>query len=183
MAENEAGQRTSHADLAALADTSADAVSHDTPLPARRAWMVRGTNVDGRNVVPEWLTGEIVTLSAAQLADIDPAISYEDLKLAVEIAYQKNWTGSSAGGGPATWRNRYSPVDMSQLRAPVPAYLQSQSTVVDLTDAYEHLAALIAGTVEESGSCSSTRPAPTRTSSRDSGRGRPTAGRVRSRSS
>ena len=27
----------------------------DAPAPAKRAWMVRGSNVDGYNLVPDWL--------------------------------------------------------------------------------------------------------------------------------
>ena len=41
------------------------------------------------------------------------------------------------------WFNPGEPVDGSQLRAPVPALLQSQAYIVDLTEAYEQLAALV----------------------------------------
>ena len=41
------------------------------------------------------------------------------------------------------WFNPAKPVDGSQLRAPVPALLQSQAYIVDLTEAYEQLAALV----------------------------------------
>jgi 5-methylcytosine-specific restriction protein B len=41
------------------------------------------------------------------------------------------------------WFNRAEPIDGSQLRAPVPALLQSQSYIVDLTEAYDQLAALV----------------------------------------
>ena len=165
----------------------------ENPQSARRAWMVRGTNVDGRNLVHDWLTEDLVTLSAAQLGDVDAGITYEDLKQAVEVAYQhKSYAyrgqrleeldrfirqmqpddlvltpmqgdvflgeivsdarlGAEAVGAPnelyrrVSWRNRTNPVELSELRAPVPALLQSQSTVVDLTEAYDQLAALLPG--------------------------------------
>jgi 5-methylcytosine-specific restriction protein B len=41
------------------------------------------------------------------------------------------------------WFNPAKPVDGSQLQAPVPALLQSQAYIVDLTEAYEQLAALV----------------------------------------
>jgi 5-methylcytosine-specific restriction protein B len=41
--------------------------------------------------------------------------------------------------------NSASPADAAQLRPPVPALLQSQAYVVDLTEAYQQLAALIPG--------------------------------------
>ena len=41
------------------------------------------------------------------------------------------------------WYNAAEPIDGSELHAPVPALLQSQAYVVDLTEAYDQLAALI----------------------------------------
>jgi 5-methylcytosine-specific restriction protein B len=41
------------------------------------------------------------------------------------------------------WFNPAEPVDGSKLQAPVPALLQSQAYIVDLTEAYERLAALV----------------------------------------
>ena len=41
------------------------------------------------------------------------------------------------------WFNPEDPIDGSRLRAPVPALLQSQAYVVDLTEAYDQLADLI----------------------------------------
>jgi 5-methylcytosine-specific restriction enzyme B len=184
-------QRLSAEALRELLETRSQ-IGGENLQTARRAWMVRGTNVDGNNVVPEWLTEEIVTLSAAQLVDVDPMISYEDLKQAVEVAYQHKsyayrgqrleeldrfirqmqpgdlvltpmqgdvFLGEISSGArfsaeagisgelyrKVSWRNRSSPVDLSELRAPVPALLQSQSTVVDLTEAYDQLAALLPG--------------------------------------
>ena len=160
------------------------------PATARRAWMVRGSSVDGFNLVPEWLAEGFVSLSASQLSDLDPGADYDELRRAVEAAYQhKSYayrgqrleeldrflrrmrTGDLVltpmhGGvyvgeiaGPAhfaesaathsnlrrsvRWFNPGEPVEGSRLRAPVPALLQSQAYIVDLTEAYDQLAALV----------------------------------------
>jgi len=152
--------------------------------------MVRGSSVDGYNLVPDWLREGFVSLSASQLAHLDSDPDYEELRQAVETAYQHKsyaYRGQRLeefdrflrrmrtddlvltpmhGGvyigevtGPAhfaesatphsnlrrsvRWFNRTEPVDGSQLRAPVPALLQSQAYIVDLTEAYEQLAALV----------------------------------------
>ena len=162
----------------------------DTRATAKRAWMVRGSNVDGYNLVPEWLQDGFVSLSASQLGAVDPGADYDELRRAVEIGYQhKSYayrgqrleefdrflrrmrTGDlvltpmqgrvyiGEVTGPATfvesaashsnlrrdvrWFDLAEPVDGSQLRAPVPALLQSQAYIVDLTEAYEQLAALV----------------------------------------
>jgi len=60
----------------------------DVPALAKRAWMVRVSNVDGFNLVPDWLRGGFVSLSASQLGRLSPDASYEDLKQAVETGYQ-----------------------------------------------------------------------------------------------
>ena len=157
---------------------------------ARRAWMVRGSNVDGYNLVPEWLREGFISLSAAQLDRLHPDISYEALRQAVDDGYEhKSYAfrgqrleefdrflrrmrpgdlvlTTQHGGihlgeltGPAYfieserglsnlrhdvhWYDLAEPVDSSRLQAPVPALLQSQAYVVDLTEAYRQLTALI----------------------------------------
>ena len=50
--------------------------------------MVRGANVDGYNLVPQWVIGAYVSLSASQLENLDPGISYDELRQAVDTAYQ-----------------------------------------------------------------------------------------------
>ena len=161
----------------------------ETPTSAKRAWMVRGSNVDGYNLVPEWLRNGFVSLSASQLSGLDPGAGYDELRQAVEAGYQHKsyaYRGQRLeefdrflrrmregdlvltpmrGGvylgevsGPAhlaesaaphsnlrrsvRWLSP-EPVDGSQLQAPVPALLQSQAYIVDLTEAYEQLAALV----------------------------------------
>jgi len=162
----------------------------DARAPVKRAWMVRGSNVDGYNLVPDWLRDGFVSLSASQLGHLDPDASYDELRQAVETGYQhKSYAyrgqrleefdrflrrmrpgdlvlatmhGQIHLGevtGPARfaesehglsnlrrdvrWHTPSDPIDGSQLRAPVPALLQSQAYIVDLTEAYEQLAALI----------------------------------------
>ena len=62
--------------------------AEDEPSHPQAAWMVRGTSVDGFNLVPEWLREGFVSLSASQLGSLDPGADYDELKQAVETAYQ-----------------------------------------------------------------------------------------------
>jgi 5-methylcytosine-specific restriction enzyme B len=152
--------------------------------------MVRGSSVDGFNLVPDWLSEGFVSLSASQLAHLDPGVEYAELRQAVETAYQHKsyayrgqrleeldrflrrmhigdlvltpmhggvYVGEVAGPAffeesasshsnlrrSVRWYNPAEPVEGSQLRAPVPALLQSQAYIVDLTEAYDQLAALV----------------------------------------
>jgi 5-methylcytosine-specific restriction protein B len=70
-----------------LAERAAEA-EEEAPAVTRRAWMVRGTSVDGINLVPRWLAEGHVSLSATQLGNVDGEASYDDLKQQVEAAYQ-----------------------------------------------------------------------------------------------
>jgi 5-methylcytosine-specific restriction protein B len=161
----------------------------DLPVPVTRAWMVRGTSVDGFNLVPEWLADGYVSLNATQLGAVDPDISYDELKQQVEAAYQhKSYAyrgqrleeldrfirqmrpgdlvltpmrGSVYLGEVTSdtyftrsasidnqrrdvlWSDVQTPVDADRLPSPVPALLQSQAYVVDLTAAYDQLASLM----------------------------------------
>ena len=176
-----------------LKELLADRASMDEPetqTAVKRAWMVRGSNVDGYNLVPDWLRDGFVSLSASQLGSLDPDAGYDELRQAVEAGYQHKsyaYRGQRLeefdrflrrmregdlvltpmrGGvylgevsGPAhlaesaashsnlrrsvKWFNPAEPVDGSRLQAPVPALLQSQAYIVDLTEAYEQLAALV----------------------------------------
>jgi 5-methylcytosine-specific restriction enzyme B len=168
----------------------ARAAEDQAPTPAKRAWMVRGSNVDGYNIVPDWLEQGLVSLSASQLGNVDTAIGYDQLKQAVEMGYRHKsyaYRGQRLeefdrflrrmgvgdlvltpmhGGifigevtGPAyfaesaaphsnlrrdvRWFNSDEPIEASRLRAPVPALLGSQAYIVDLTEAYDQLAALV----------------------------------------
>ena len=162
----------------------------DAQPTVRRAWMVRGSNVDGYDLVPEWLNGGFVSLSASQLSGIDADASSEQIQRAVEGGYghksyayrsqrleefdrflrkmqpgdlvlvtrqgeaylgrldgaayfEESEQGLSNLRRSAYWLNAADPLDASQLRPPVPALLQSQAYVTDLTEAYLQLAGLI----------------------------------------
>jgi 5-methylcytosine-specific restriction enzyme B len=174
----------------ALRDLLEARAEDEIPTSVKRAWMVRGTSVDGFNLVPEWLREGFVSLSASQLGSLDPGVGYDELKQAVETAYQHKsyaYRGQRLeeldrfmlrmhegdlvltpmlGGvylgevtGPARfldsaashsnlrrkvrWFDADEPIEGNKLRAPVPALLQSQAYVVDLTEAYDQLADLI----------------------------------------
>jgi 5-methylcytosine-specific restriction protein B len=189
-------QRRTAEDLKELLNERRESEAGST-APAKRAWMVRGTNVDGYNFVPDWLSGGFVSLSASQMEHLDAGISYERLKEAVETAYQhksyayrgqrleeldrfirrmdtgdlvltpmqgKVYIGEVGSvayfmdlDGPqanlrrnVTWHDPSAPIDAAELSAPVPALLQSQSYVIDLTEAYDQLATLVSGKNEES---------------------------------
>jgi 5-methylcytosine-specific restriction enzyme B len=181
-------QRVTAGTLKELLDARTE--EDDQVLAVKRAWMVRGTNVDGFNLVHEWLRDGFVSLSASQLGDVGARVSYDDLKQAVEAGYQhKSYAyrgqrleefdrflrrmrehdlvlapmqGQVYIGevvGPAyfaesaaphsnlrrnvTWFNPDEPIDGGTLQAPVPALLQSQAYVVDLTEAYDQIASLV----------------------------------------
>jgi 5-methylcytosine-specific restriction enzyme B len=182
------GQRLTADSLKELLEARAE--EGEAPAPAKRAWMVRGSNVDGYNLVPDWLRDGFVSLSASQLGNVDPGIGYDQLKQAVETGYQHKsyaYRGQRLeeidrflrrmgigdvvltplhGGvyigevtGPAyfaesvgpnsnlrrdvRWRNPAKLVDESRLHAPVPALLQSQAYIVDLTEAWHQLVNLV----------------------------------------
>ena len=81
-------QRLTASTLKTLLSERADETGDEAPATTRRAWMVRGTSVDGFNLVPQWLAEGHASLSATQLGNVDPGISYDDLKQQVEAAYQ-----------------------------------------------------------------------------------------------
>ena len=159
--------------------------------PQKRAWMIRGSSVDGYNLVPQWRRESFISLSASQLARVTPDASYEDLRRAVDEGYQHKsyayreqrlaefdrflrrmrpgdlvltttqgdvFIGEVTGPPLFTdseqalsnlrrsvqWHNVDKPVPADRLTPPVPALLQDQAHVVDLTEAYDQLSALTA---------------------------------------
>lgn len=60
----------------------------ETESPTRRAWLVRGSSVDGHDLVPVWLQKGSASLAAASLREIDPPVPLAVLKAAVEQDYQ-----------------------------------------------------------------------------------------------
>jgi 5-methylcytosine-specific restriction protein B len=191
-------QRLSAGALKELLDALREAESGTESIPAaKRAWLVRGANVDGYNLVPQWLHDDYVSLSASQLENLEPGISYDQLRQTVDTAYQHKsyayrgqrleeldrfirrmqegdllitpmhgsvYVGKVMGparygelgsppqtgfGRPVRWFNPGEPIDGALLAAPLPALLQSQAYVVDLTEAYDQLAALVPRKTEE----------------------------------
>lgn len=54
----------------------------------RRAWLVRGSSVNGRGLVPVWLSKGTVSLAASRLRAVEPGISRAELKPIVEVDYE-----------------------------------------------------------------------------------------------
>jgi 5-methylcytosine-specific restriction protein B len=57
------------------------------PAPPKRAWLVRGNNVNGVDLVPEWLRKGQASLSAASLREVTAGISRGDLAPLVDEDY------------------------------------------------------------------------------------------------
>ncbi|MGP9538081.1 AAA family ATPase [Brachybacterium sp. AOP43-C2-M15] len=57
------------------------------PAVPRRAWMVRGSSVSGKDLVPGWIEGGQVSLPATNLRTVSPGATRDDLKLIVEEDY------------------------------------------------------------------------------------------------
>ncbi|CAG7641729.1 AAA domain-containing protein [Rhodococcus opacus] len=54
----------------------------------RRAWLVRGSSVNGRDLVPTWISKGSVSLAASHLRPIDEELARDELKAIVEEDYQ-----------------------------------------------------------------------------------------------
>ena len=81
-------QRLTADSLKELLADRASTEEPEAPATVKRAWMVRGSNVDGYNLVPDWLRDGFVSLSASQLGSLDPSAGYDELRQAVEAGYQ-----------------------------------------------------------------------------------------------
>ncbi|WP_416954970.1 AAA family ATPase [Nocardioides sp. T5] len=57
------------------------------PTVPRRAWLVRGNSINGKDLVPGWLDGGRVSLAATNLRAVDGGISRDDLKPIVDEDY------------------------------------------------------------------------------------------------
>lgn len=56
---------------------------------AKRAWLVRGSSVDGHNLVPRWLEEGYCSLRAARLREVEPGIGRDELKEVVNDDYSQ----------------------------------------------------------------------------------------------
>ncbi|TDB80266.1 AAA family ATPase [Micromonospora sp. KC721] len=71
-----------------LRDRLAEADSATAEPAARRAWLVRGSNVDGVDLVPQWLAQGWVSLAASQLPELGDEIEPQRLQQIVEEEYR-----------------------------------------------------------------------------------------------
>lgn len=53
----------------------------------RRAWLIRGANVNGRNLIPVWLSDGLCSLAASHLRPIDATIKQDDLRTVLDEDY------------------------------------------------------------------------------------------------
>ncbi|MEO3807276.1 AAA family ATPase [Nonomuraea sp. B1E8] len=152
----------------------------------QRAWMVRGTGVEGYSLVDSWLGEGWVSLAASQLDPTAANLTFDALRKAVREGYQHKsyafqeqrlaefarfirqmrigdlvltttrghvyigrltseaqFTDSQGGLSnlrrTLEWFNLGAPLDLDALPSPIPALLQSQDYVVDLTSAIDEL--------------------------------------------
>ncbi len=61
--------------------------SETADITGQRAWLVRGNNVKGHDLVPAWLDGGKVTLAAEYLGAVEAGASKDELKPQVEAGY------------------------------------------------------------------------------------------------
>jgi len=54
----------------------------------RRAWLVRGSSVNGYNLVPTWLEEGLVSLAASALRPVEPGLDRAEIKAIVDEDYQ-----------------------------------------------------------------------------------------------
>ncbi|SCL16205.1 5-methylcytosine-specific restriction enzyme B [Micromonospora nigra] len=74
------------ADLLGKRQAEAETTTPETT--SRRAWLVRGSNVDGVDLVPQWLAQGWVSLAASQLPELDDDIEQQRLQQIVEEEYR-----------------------------------------------------------------------------------------------
>lgn len=75
-------QRVGAAELREILGLSPEAV-----VGARRAWLVRGSNVNGRDLVSIWLAKGSCSIAATQLRPVEPPLSRRDIAALVEEDY------------------------------------------------------------------------------------------------
>lgn len=55
----------------------------------QRAWLVRGSSVDGHDLVPSWRLGGYASLRASKLREVEPGIGRPELKVIVDEDYSQ----------------------------------------------------------------------------------------------
>jgi 5-methylcytosine-specific restriction enzyme B len=64
------------------------------PPGAQHAWLVRGSNVGGKNLVPEWLEGGYCAIAWNEAGPIDQGLARHQIRLLVERAYPDDKPGA-----------------------------------------------------------------------------------------
>jgi 5-methylcytosine-specific restriction protein B len=59
----------------------------NTTAPTQRAWLVRGSSVNGHDLVPTWLSKGSISLAGSHLREVEPGISRDELKPIIEQDY------------------------------------------------------------------------------------------------
>lgn len=59
-------------------------------IPARRAWLIRGSSVDGQDLIPSWLADGYVSLRAGQLREVEAGIDRAELKEAIDEDFSQS---------------------------------------------------------------------------------------------
>jgi hypothetical protein len=77
----------SREDQASFAAWRGGAVGDEAASTVKRAWLVRGSSVNGRDLVPVWLDRGSVSLAASKLRPVDPDIGRDELKPIVDEDY------------------------------------------------------------------------------------------------
>jgi hypothetical protein len=75
------------AEAATFKSWRGDAAAEPQEPAPTRAWLVRGNNVNGHDLVPTWLTQGTVSLAASKLREVHEGMSREDLKPVVDADY------------------------------------------------------------------------------------------------
>ena len=68
-------------------DELLELVGEPDPTPSTRAWLVRGSSVNGYNLVPKWLAEGSCSLAASQLRAVEAPIARQELSAIVEYDY------------------------------------------------------------------------------------------------
>lgn len=98
MAEGDPPESWSVEDVQALerfrAGAGAGAKEPTAGTPPRKAWLVRGANVDGVNLVPEWVQEGYVSIGWYELGELPPGLDGGQLLELLRVAYPEEPPGS-----------------------------------------------------------------------------------------
>jgi MoxR-like ATPase len=76
-----------------------------------KAWLVRGANVDGVNLVPEWVDQGYVSIGWQELGKLEPPVSLDQMRQRVRETYPEDPPGAwrAAAGNLNSFLNRMQP--------------------------------------------------------------------------